>query len=244
MQKRVAIVTGASSGIGYETAIKLAENNIAVVLAARNRSRLQKVAEEINESGGNALAIPTNVADYNEFQLLCKKTIENYGSIDILVNCAGIMPLSFLENGQVTEWHSMIDTNIKGVLHGISSVLPYMKTQNRGYIINISSTAGYEVAPGGAVYSATKFAVRAISEGLRKELEMKNSKIKSILISPGPVDTDLTSTINDSQIKRFMEGFPIPKINPAEIAATILYLIEQPDSITISELIIRPTFSK
>lgn len=240
MSKRVAIVTGASSGIGYEIAAKLAEQNVAVVAAARGMAALEKAASLIQAKGGDVLPVPMDVSQYRDFQELSKKTVEHYGTIDILVNSAGIMPLSFLHKGRIHEWHAMIDTNVKGVTNGIAAVLPQMEKKNAGYIINIASTAAYEVMPGGAIYSATKYAVRAITEGLRKELEMKQSKIKTILVSPGPVDTNLTSTVKDTEIRQFIESFPVSTLHPKHIADTVLFLLDLPKNVNISEIVIRP----
>ncbi|AQS56490.1 hypothetical protein B0W44_12685 [Novibacillus thermophilus] len=240
VRKRVAIVTGASSGIGYAIAAKLAERSVAVVAAARGMVALEKAASHIQAKGGDVLPVPADVSRFQDFQILCEKAVQHYGTIDILVNSAGIMPLSFLRKRRVEEWHAMIDTNIKGVTNGIAAVLPQMEKKNAGCIINISSTAAYEVMPGGAVYSATKYAVRAITEGLRKELEMKKSKIKTILVSPGPVDTNLTSTIQDEEILQFMQSFPVCKIHPKQIADTVLFLLDQPENVNISEIVIRP----
>ncbi|MCJ8501370.1 SDR family oxidoreductase [Desulfatitalea alkaliphila] len=166
---KVVVITGASSGLGEATARFLSAQGASVVLGARRVERLQALTEELNQNGGNALAIATNVTDPDQVKRLVDAAVQTYGRIDVIINNAGLMPLSLLERLKVDDWNQMIDVNIKGVLYGISAALPYIKEQKSGHVINVSSVAGHKVSPGSAVYSATKHAVRVLSEGLRQE---------------------------------------------------------------------------
>ncbi|MBJ6359752.1 SDR family oxidoreductase [Paenibacillus sp. GCM10012307] len=242
MANKTAIITGASSGIGEATAKELARSGIRLMLAARREDRLVQLKKEIEALGGQAEYRVTDVTSRADMESLAQATIEAYGQIDILVNNAGLMPLSYIRSLKVDEWDRMIDVNIKGVLYGIAAVLPHMEERNEGHIINVSSVAGHEIAPSGAVYSATKFAVRTLTEGLRKELR-PDQNIRTTIISPGAVDTELTHSITDTNVKTVMSGF-LNKIVPLkgeDIAAAIRYAIEQPTSVSINEIIVRPT---
>lgn len=164
---KIVVITGASSGLGAATARRLADEGATIVLGARRVDRLQALADEIASKGGKALALETEVANRDQVKALVDKAVDAYGRIDVLLNNAGLMPLSPLERLKIEEWEQMIDVNLKGVLYGIAAALPYMREQKSGHFINVSSTAGHRISEGGAVYSATKFAVRALSEGLR-----------------------------------------------------------------------------
>lgn len=242
MRKKVAIITGASSGIGQATAKELAKNNIIVMLAARSEERLQEIQKEILGSGGEASYKVTDVTSYEQMKDLVNSTLDIYGKVDILVNSAGIMPISYLNKLQVDDWSRMIDVNIKGVLHGIASVLPHMEEQNEGHIINISSVAGHEVYPPRTLYSATKFAVRVITEGLRKELSPEQN-IRTTIISPGAVDTNLLESVKDEDVMKMIEreGSLERTLTSKDISSAILYAVNQPDSVSINEIIVRPT---
>jgi NADP-dependent 3-hydroxy acid dehydrogenase YdfG len=172
-------------------------------------------------------------------EALAQKTLSTYGRIDVLINNAGLMPLSPLDELKVDEWEQMIDVNIKGVLYGIAAVLPTMRRQKSGHIINLSSVAGHNVAPSGAVYSATKFAVKAISEGMRQE---SRGEIRSTNISPGAIATELTSTITDRDTATRLNAFYAKTAIDADaVARAIAYAIEQPLDVDVNEIIIRPT---
>jgi NADP-dependent 3-hydroxy acid dehydrogenase YdfG len=240
LKSKVVIITGASSGIGKATAKLLAKNGAKVVLAARRDDRLQTIAGEIEQEGGEAIYLKTNVASSEDMQELARFALKQYGRIDVLVNNAGIMPLSQLNELKVHEWEQMIDVNIKGVLYGIAAVLPTMREQKSGHIINISSVAGYNVAPTSSVYSGTKFAVRAISEGLRQE-ESPASNIRSTIISPGFTDTELTNAISSPEIKAMVSQASHIAISPNSIARAIAYAINEPADTGVNEIIIRPT---
>ncbi len=240
-ENKVVIITGASSGIGEATAKLLAKNGAKLVLAARREDRLQALKEEIEQLGGQAVYQVTDVTKTEQLEQLAKLAQETYGSVDVLVNNAGLMPLSQLHKNKQDEWDTMVDVNIKGVLYGIGAVLPYMRKQKSGHIINISSVAGHEVMPSSAVYSGTKFAVRAITEGLRKEESVDNN-IRATIISPGAVDTELKDHITDEEIKQGIGN--MQAIDADAIARAINYAVSEPDDVSINEILIRPTAQK
>jgi NADP-dependent 3-hydroxy acid dehydrogenase YdfG len=238
VENKVVIITGASSGIGEATAKLLAKQGARLVLAARREDRLQTLQKEIEELGGKAVYQVTDVTDSAQVEELAKLAQDTFGSVDVLVNNAGLMPLSKLNKNKQDEWNTMVDVNIKGVLYGIGAVLPYMRKQQRGHIINISSIAGHDVMPSSAVYSGTKFAVRAITEGLRKEESVENN-IRATIISPGAVDTELKDHITDEEIK---QGIGDLKAMDADaIARAISYAVNEPDDVAVNEILIRPT---
>ena len=238
IQNKVVIITGASSGLGEATARRLAKGGAKLMLAARREERLQALADDINQAGGTAKYQPTDVTDRDQVEALAKATHQAYGRIDVLVNNAGLMPLSPLAALKVDEWEKMVDVNIKGVLYGVAAVLPIMKQQESGHIINLSSVAGHQVFPSGVVYCATKFAVKAISEGIRLE---SDGDIRATNISPGAVDTELTSTISHKESAKNADQMYGVAIDADAIARAIAYAIEQPGDVDINEMIIRPT---
>ena len=238
IQNKVVIITGASSGLGEATAKRLAASGAKLMLAARREDRLKELVAAIAQTGGTASYLVTDVTDRAQVEALAKQTLSIYGRIDVLINNAGLMPLSPLDQIKVEEWDQMIDVNIKGVLYGIAAVLPMMRQQKSGHIINVSSVAGHKVFPGAAVYCATKFAVRAISEGLRLE---SNGEIRSTNISPGAVATELTSTISDTDTAASTNALYEIAIDADAIARAIAYAIEQPGDVDVNEMIIRPT---
>jgi NADP-dependent 3-hydroxy acid dehydrogenase YdfG len=242
LSDRVAIVTGASSGIGGATARLLARNGATVVLAARREDRLTALKEAIEADGGTAHVVATDVTDRDAVKALAQATLDATGRIDILINNAGIMPLTYLHNMQTDDWYNSVDVNLYGVLHAVEAVLPTMMEQKSGHVVNVSSTAGRRVYPGGAVYSATKYAVRALSEGMRQELGPQFG-IRVTCIEPGAVATELTDTISDKEIQKSMEKM-FSKLTPLEaerIAEAIAYAAEAPDSATVAELLVLPT---
>lgn len=242
IEGKVIIITGASSGIGESTAIHLASLGGLISLGARRKEKLDNIVKKIRASGGKAEAFVTDVTKREEVLSLVKNTIDVYGKVDVMINNAGTMPLSRLEELQFDEWDIMIDTNIKGVLYGIGAVLPVMKEQKSGLIINVASVAGHRVpvGNGSAVYSATKFAVRAISEGLRQEVKPYN--IRTTIISPGAIKTELPNTVTDEKIKAAMKAGIIDiAISPISVAKAIAYAIEQSDDCDVNEILLRPT---
>ncbi len=195
IEGKVVVITGASSGLGEATARLLSAQGASVVLGARRAERIQKLASELTAKGGKAIAVTTDVTDRNQVKHLVEAAVQAYGRIDVMINNAGLMPQSPLERLKIDEWDRMIDVNIKGVLYGIAAALPYMQRQKSGHIVNVSSVAGHKVGPGSAVYAATKYAVRALSEGLRQEVKAYN--IRTTVISPGAVATELPDTVTD-----------------------------------------------
>lgn len=225
VQNKTVIITGASSGMGKATAIKLANSGANVVLAARREDLLKKIVSEINSAGGTAIYQVTDVTNADHMEYLAKLTYEKFGKIDVLINNAGIMPLSELKMRKIHEWEAMVDVNIKGVLYGIYAVLPYMREQHEGHIINVSSIAGHVVFPGSAVYCGTKAAVRSISEGLRME-EATSSNIRSTIISPGSILTELSTHITDLEQKEAIKQIEDSVgIEPENIAESIYLAI-------------------
>ncbi|PSQ99795.1 MAG: oxidoreductase [Bacteroidetes bacterium QS_9_68_14] len=236
-----AIVTGASSGIGEATARYLADAGASVALAARRVERLEALQDDIESSGGTAIVVETDVTDRDQVQALADETQSEFGGIDILINNAGLMPLSYMKNLHEEEWERMVDVNLKGVLYNIGAVLPVMTEQESGHIVNISSVAGRRVMPGGAVYSATKFGVRALSEGMRNELGPQG--IRVISVEPGAVDTELPETITDEELMDDMEGlmsgFEI--LESEDIAQKILEAVASPQRVDVEEIVIMPS---
>lgn len=245
LENQVAIITGASSGIGAATARRLAEAGAAVILAARREERLRELRDEIESAGGTARIISTDVTQREACQHLIDATIEEFGRVDILVNNAGIMPLSFLAKVKLDEWERMVDVNVKGVLFCTAAALPSMIEQEGGHIVNVSSVAGRRVFPGGAVYCATKFAVTAFSEGLRRELAPRFG-IRVTCIEPGAVATELTNTITDEDIK---EGFKKSSgemrfLESEDIAEAVYFAVTSPARMDVAEVLIMPTDQK
>ncbi|MEC4985238.1 MAG: SDR family oxidoreductase [Oscillatoria sp. PMC 1068.18] len=238
IENKVVIITGASSGLGEATARRLAKGKAKLMLAARREERLQELVAEIEKEGGTAKYQVTDVTVRSEVEALAKATHQAYGRIDVLVNNAGLMPLSPLVETKVEEWEQMVDVNFKGVLYGIAAVLPMMREQKSGHIVNLSSVAGHKVFSGGAVYCATKFAVKALSEGIRME---SNGEIRATNISPGAVGTELTNTISDEETAKQVEELYSVAIDPDAIARAITFAIEQPEDVDVNEMIIRPT---
>jgi NADP-dependent 3-hydroxy acid dehydrogenase YdfG len=240
LRGKTAIVTGASSGIGEATALALAKAGADVALTARRADRLEKLAERIRrETDVQVLVLPADVTDREAVVGVAARVKEEWGRIDILVNNAGVMLLSFLEKNKVDEWERMVDVNIKGVLFGIHAVLPIMRAQRSGHIINISSDAGHEVFPAGSVYCATKFAVRAISMGIEKELSREGIRVTNI--SPGAVATELVTHITDQDVLDMFAQYPIVPMQSEDIARAVVYAASQPEHVNVNEILVRPT---
>jgi NADP-dependent 3-hydroxy acid dehydrogenase YdfG len=228
---KVVVITGASSGLGEAAARHLSEHGATVALGARRADRLQSLARELNERG---------VTRCDQVKRLVDSAVQTFGRIDVMVNNAGLMPQSLLERLKIDEWDRMIDVNIKGVLYGIAAALPYMQSQKSGHFINVSSVAGHKVRPGGTVYSATKHAVRVISEGLRQEVKPYN--IRTTVISPGAVDTELPNTITDPVVAENMRKFyDDMAIAPDSFARAVAFALGQPADVDINEILYRPT---
>lgn len=235
---KVVLITGASSGIGEATARVLCRAGASVVLGARRTERLQKVVQELKEEGGQAEYCTLDVTNLEQMHEFVAFAQQKFGRVDVFINNAGVMPLSPLQSYKVEEWNQMIDVNIRGVLHGIASGLPVMEKQQTGHFINIASVGAYQVSPTAAVYCATKFAVRAITEGLRQE---SSGHIQVTLVSPGVTESELADHISDEQARAEMKEYRLISIPASAIANAILYAIEQPQEVDINEIIIRPT---
>lgn len=238
ISEKSIIITGASSGIGEATARMLAERGAKLMLAARREERLDKIVAEIEAAGGTASYQTVDVTVKSQVDALAQATLNKYGKIDVLINNAGVMPLSRLEQLLVEEWERTIDINIKGVLYGIAAVLPHMQKAQSGHIINLSSVAGHRVFPAAAVYCGTKYAVRAISEGLRQEV---GGHIRCTIISPGAVATELTNSISDPEASQNIDQLYQIAIAPDAVARAIVYALEQPQEVDINEILLRPT---
>ncbi|MCP3140064.1 SDR family oxidoreductase [Pyxidicoccus xibeiensis] len=237
---KVVVITGASSGIGESTARLLARQGAHVVLGARREDRLAALAGAIQAEGGSARYRRLDVTRLEDVQSFVEFAVGAFGRVDVLINNAGVMPLSKLDALKVDEWNRMIDVNIRGVLHGIAAGLPLMKKQRSGQFINISSIGGHAVSPTAAVYCATKFAVMAISEGLRQEV---GGDIRVTVISPGVTESELAESISDPLARDTMKEFRKGAIPSDAIARAIAYAVEQPADVDVSEIIVRPTAS-
>ncbi len=237
---KVIVITGASSGLGEAAARHLSAQGATVMLGARRANRIQALADELVGRGGKALAIVTDVTNRDQVRNLVDTAVQEFGRIDVLINNAGLMPHSPLERLKTDEWDRMIDVNIKGVLYGIAAALPHMKQQKVGHIINVSSVAGHKVTPAGAVYAATKHAVRALSEGLRQEVKPYN--IRTTIISPGAVATELPDSITEPDVSERIHKFYAAVAIPAEsFARAVAFAISQPDEVDINDILFRPT---
>ncbi|MCD7099737.1 SDR family oxidoreductase [Stenotrophomonas sp. MMGLT7] len=239
IQDKVVLITGASSGIGEATAKTLAGRGAIVVLGARRIDRLERLVAEITASGGTAIAHTLDVTRREDVQAFADHALERFGRIDVIVNNAGVMPLSPLAALKVDEWDRMIDVNIRGVLHGIAAVLPAMQAQGSGHVISISSIGGLYVMPTAAVYCATKYAVRAISDGLRQE----NDRIRVTCVYPGVVESELADTITDADTATAIRNFRQVALKPEAIAAAIAHAIGQPADVDTTDIVVRPVAS-
>ncbi|MFD1410970.1 SDR family oxidoreductase [Lapidilactobacillus gannanensis] len=243
LKDKVVVIMGASSGIGEATANLLAKSGAKLTIAARRMNRLEKIVQ--NNSEAEILPVAADVAKAEEVQNVIDKTVEKYGRVDVLFNNAGIMPVNNLAAIARDEWQNIMDINVKGVLNGIASVLPVMKKQQSGHIITTSSVLGYEVLPGYAAYSGSKYAVRAIMEGLRQE--ERTSNIKTTVIAPGTVQTELFNSINNQEIKEQLEslknlpGADMQVLQPEEISEAVAFVINTPKNMAVNEMVIQST---
>lgn len=241
IQGKVVVITGASSGIGEAAARLLAARGAKVVLGARRIERLEALVMQINEAGaesggGEAACRATDVIRAADVQALVDLAMQRFGRVDVMINNAGLMAIASIHKMRVEEWERMVDINIKGVLYGIAAALPIFQSQKAGHFINVGSIAAHKVAPGGAVYSGTKFAVKAISEGLRQE----GGAIRCTLISPGGVKTELPSGSSDATTVAALEEIYRTALPAESIARAMAYAIEQPPEVDVNEIIVRP----
>ena len=235
---KVVVITGASSGLGAATAQHLAAQGARIVLGARRLDRIQALAREIGAPPASALE--TDVTDSAQVKRLADAAVALHGRLDVILNNAGLMPHSPLERAKIDDWDRMIDVNIKGVLYGIAAALPHMRAQKGGHIINVSSVAGHKVRPGSAVYAATKAAVRMLSEGLRQEVKPYN--IRTTVISPGAIQSDLPSSITEPDVAKGIREFYETYAIPAEsFARMVAFAISQPAEVDVNEILFRPT---
>jgi NADP-dependent 3-hydroxy acid dehydrogenase YdfG len=234
---KVILITGASSGIGVGIARVLAAAGAKVMLGARRIDRLEALVAELTAAGGTALAHPVDVTERASVEAFADAARAAWGRVDVIINNAGVMPLSPMASMKVDEWEQMVDVNIKGVLYGIAAVLPEMTGRRSGHIVNIASVGALRVSPTAAVYCATKYAVRAISDGLRQE----NDAIRVTCIHPGVVESELADSITDPVAAEAMRNYRAIAIQPDAIGRAVRYAIEQPDDVDVNEIVVRPT---
>ncbi|MEU2453287.1 SDR family oxidoreductase [Streptomyces sp. NPDC012765] len=239
-EAKVVAITGASSGIGEETARRLAADGHRLLLGARRTDRLEALGREINAAGGTAAFQRLDVTDAADVRAFVDAAREHYGRLDVMVNNAGVMPLSPLGALKVDEWDRMIDVNVRGVLHGIAAALPVMRAQGAGHIVNVASVGAYEVSPTAAVYCATKFAVRAITEGLRQE---SDGSLRVTLVSPGVTESELAEGISDPAAREAMKAYRAVALPASAIAGAVAYAVAQPAGVDVNEIVVRPAAS-
>jgi NADP-dependent 3-hydroxy acid dehydrogenase YdfG len=241
IKNKIAIITGASSGIGFATALALSKKGAKVAIGARRTDMLSELEKKIKENGGEVYSQKLDVTKKNECNSFVDNVLKKWGTVDILINNAGLMPLSFFKNLKTDEWDQMIDVNIKGVLYCTGAVVSHMLENKSGHIINISSVAGRIVFPAGSVYCATKHAITAFSEGLRQELSVRKN-IRVTCIEPGVVATELTNSITDESLQGFVENAKkMESLQAEDIANAIVYAVESPNHVNVNEILIRPT---
>ncbi|WP_078865927.1 SDR family oxidoreductase [Streptomyces sp. NRRL S-1448] len=234
---KVILITGASSGIGRATAQRLAREGHHVVLGARREDRLIEVAQEIEAAGGKADVCRLDVTDRVAVTAFVNAAAERHGRIDVIINNAGIMPLSRLDALQADDWDRMIDVNVRGLLHGIAATLPHFQRQGSGHFLTVASIGAHQVVPTGAVYCATKYAAWALTEGLRLELD---PSIRVTTVSPGVVESELADSITDEAAREAMRAYRADSIPPSSIADAISYAIGQPPGVDVNEIVVRP----
>jgi NADP-dependent 3-hydroxy acid dehydrogenase YdfG len=239
LNNKVVVITGASSGIGETFARLAAAEGASVMLGARRVDRLREVAAEIRGADGIAELWPVDVRNSAQVKTLASETLARFGKIDVWVNNAGVMRLSPLRKCLLNEWLDMVDVNIKGVLAGVAAALPPMMERKQGHIVNVSSVAAHKVGPGGSVYSATKMAVSAVSEGLRQECKAHN--IRVTVISPGQVHTELVESVLDDDFRKLAKAAYVEALRPETVSRAILYALTQPADVDVNEIVLRPT---
>ncbi|MEZ2583384.1 SDR family oxidoreductase [Kluyvera intermedia] len=240
LQNKVAIITGASSGIGAATALELARNGAKIVIAALDQSGIDKIVDSIKTEGGLATGLVTDVTRPEDCLALVKYATETFGSVDILINNAGLMLFSSWSDVVWEDWNKMVDVNIKGYLNAIAAVLPGMLDKNDGQILNMASVAGHQVDAGAGVYSATKFFVHAMTESMRKDLGVNNG-IRVNTISPGVINTGWADKVSDPEGRKVAQELTKIAISPEDVASAVVYALNQPKNVTVNDLIVSPT---
>lgn len=244
LKGKVAVVTGASSGIGVAIAHRLVEAGASVVLAARREEKLQEVKQTIEKNGGNAIVVKTDVKVRQQVKDLIKAAEDSYGPVDILVNNAGVFYFTLMKNVKEDEWDNLIDVNCKGITNGIGAVLPGMVARGRGHIVNISSDSGRAPMPGVAVYTGTKHFVEGLSKCLRMELEGTEVKVTSV--QPGNTESEIFNNVIDQEAvdafeKRYPQYVDVKNLKADDIARAVLYAVTQPPGVAVNEILVQPT---
>lgn len=242
VRRKVIVITGASSGMGAAAAKLLAAGGAMMVLGARRMEKLEMVLREIHDQDGKAIGIKTDVSSPYQVKNLIRRAVEEFGKVDVVINNAGLMPISPIKKLRIPEWNQMIDVNFKGVLYGIAAALPYMKKQKSGHIINTSSVIGHAARPGFAIYAATKSAVQVLSEGLRQEVEPYNIRIT--VLTPDMIDIELTNAAGDENLNGEAPLYSRHKISMDSFARAVLLALERPEKRGVNEIVFRPSSSK
>ncbi|CAI2535507.1 Uncharacterized oxidoreductase SAV2478 [Serratia ficaria] len=240
LQKKTAVITGASSGIGAATALELARHGVNIVAAALDQDGLDRLVKSIKAEGGEAVGLVTDVTRLEDAQALAKYATETFGSVDILINNAGLMLFSSWSDVVWEDWNKMVDVNVKGYLNAIAAVLPGMLEKKDGQILNMASVAGHQVDAGAGVYSATKFFVHAMTESMRKDLGV-NKGIRVNTISPGVINTGWADKVSDPEGRKVAQELTKIAISPQDVASAVVYALNQPQNVTVNDLIISPT---
>lgn len=240
LQEKTAVITGASSGIGAATALELARHGVNIVAAALDQGGLDRLVKSIKAEGGEAVGLVTDVTRLEDTQALAKYATETFGSVDILINNAGLMLFSSWSDVVWEDWNKMVDVNIKGYLNAIAAVLPGMLEKKDGQILNMASVAGHQVDAGAGVYSATKFFLHAMTESMRKDLGV-NKGIRVNTISPGVINTGWADKVSDPEGRKIAQELTKIAISPQDVASAVVYALNQPQNVTVNDLIISPT---
>lgn len=240
LQNKTAVITGASSGIGAATALELARHGVNIVAAALDQTGLDKLVKDIESAGGHASGLVTDVTRYEDTQALVKHATDTFGTVDILINNAGLMLFSAWSDIAWDDWNKMVDVNIKGYLNAIASVLPVMLSKSDGQILNMASVAGHQVDAGAGVYSSTKFFVHAMTESMRKDLGV-NKGIRVNTISPGVINTGWADKVSDPEGRKVAQELTKIAISPQDVANAVVYALNQPRNVTVNDLIVSPT---
>ncbi|HDX9182327.1 SDR family oxidoreductase [Pantoea sp. X85] len=240
LQNKTAVITGASSGIGAATALELARHGVNIVAAALDQTGLDKLVKDIESAGGHASGLVTDVTRLEDTQALVKHATDTFGTVDILINNAGLMLFSAWSDIAWDDWNKMVDVNIKGYLNAIASVLPVMLSKSDGQILNMASVAGHQVDAGAGVYSSTKFFVHAMTESMRKDLGV-NKGIRVNTISPGVINTGWAEKVSDPEGRKVAQELTKIAISPQDVANAVVYALNQPRNVTVNDLIVSPT---